>query len=125
MAWKLKRPARTGWYELPLLNGWTGRVLMKRVRDTIWIRAEGLNGTAATDQTAFNVPAGYQPEGPHAPRGTFHTASALGSPPSRRWYYSTGRVIITDGTTAGPLYGEVPWDTIDAWPTIEPGVKLT
>lgn len=111
MGWQMKRKRRTPWQDLPLVNGWTGRLLYKRVGDAVYVKAEGLNGSAATSTVVAIVPTGYRAEGPVNERGLLHTTASATS----RWWCSLDAFSSPTGVTS-PLYGSASWDTTDPMP---------
>lgn len=112
MAWNLRLRRRTPWQPLPLVNGWAGAMYIKRVSDTVWVKCEGLDGSAATSTVAALIPPGYRAEGTVNERGLLHTTSSAVS----RWWCSLNAFSSPSGLAA-PLYGSASWDTTDLMPT--------
>lgn len=106
---------RTGWRLMPLVNGWTGALYMKRVGTNVFMKAEGLNGSAASSAVVALVPPGFQSEGSINERGLLHSTSSAVS----RWWCGTDAFSSPNGL--GNLYGSGSWDTTDAWPLTLPG----
>lgn len=111
MAWQIKRRQRTSWQELPLSNGWAGKLYVKRVGDTVWGKAEGLDGSAATSTVVAVMPSGYRTEGSVLERGLLHTTASAVS----RWWCAVNAFSSPVGST--PVYGSFSWDTLDPMPT--------
>ncbi|MGO2360397.1 MAG: hypothetical protein ACTH6N_04620 [Brachybacterium tyrofermentans] len=112
MAWQIKRRQRTSWQELPLSNGWTGRLLIKRVGSTVFVKAEALNGASATSTVVAIVPSGFRAEGTVNERGLLHTTASAVS----RWWCS-GDAFSSPVAVSSPVYGSASWDTLDPTPT--------
>lgn len=112
MGFQMIKRRRTPWQDLPLSNGWTGRLLYKRVGDTVWVKCEGINGSAATSTVVALLPIGYRPEGTVNERGLLHTTTSGVS----RWWCALNAFSSPSGLTT-PLYGSASWDTTDPMPT--------
>lgn len=109
---KLVKRRRTQWQQLPLANGWTGTLYIKRVGDTVWVKSEGLDGSAATSTVVARIPLGYRPEGSVNERGLLHTTASATS----RWWCALDAFSSPTGLST-PLYGSASWDTPDPIPT--------
>lgn len=114
MPW-IKKPHSTSWIELPLLNGWTGQVLVRRTGMTVWARVVGLNGAAKTSDLACEIPVGFRDVGPDGARGELHTATT--TPVIRRYWVGGASFRVITGTGDAPLWGTVSWPTDNPIPT--------
>lgn len=112
MVFQLIKRRRTPWHDLPLINGWTGKLYVKRVGDAVYGKAEGLDGSAASSTIVALVPTGYRPEGAVNERGLFHTTDLAVS----RWWCALNAFSSPHGVAA-PLYGSFSWDSTDPMPT--------
>lgn len=100
---------------MPLSNGWTGSLYVKRVGWKVYFKSEGMNGSAATATLAAMIPIGLRPEGGINERGLLHTTASAVS----RWWCALDAFSSPVGL--GNLYGSGSWDTVDPIPTTPPG----
>lgn len=110
----------TDWRSLPLSNGWTGSVLIKRSGVLVEILIDGIQrGETAV---AFTIPSGFRPYawGSASPRPPLTDTS---NPPNLdRTHISVGGAFSVLSTTigAGNTYGSFTYTTTDLWPATLP-----
>lgn len=119
--WKVS-DGDTGWRDVTslLVNGWSGKLYLRRDRATIHIQFQ-LDASAATGpQFLVAAPAGFGPSG-LASRMIGYT---LAPAPVIYRGNSLQALTLPSYPTAVTLYGEHAALTTDAWPTVLPGITV-
>ena len=120
MGW-IKKPAATGWLNVTSLlsNGWTGQAYLARRGAVVMIRLHALTAQAATNGGTITLPVGFRPTslGASTERPILHTTV----PTFRRAYFAGATLTVSGYQAADVLYGDIRFDTLDAWATTLPG----
>lgn len=117
----------TGWRDLTLLSGWTGKVWVRRIGGVIDFRFESLNGQASSDTLLWTIPYGFRPQvgiPTTGVRASALLADSLSDPAATRKgigaYGSSGASLRGDQTLAAGM-GQLTYTTMNPWPTSLPG----
>lgn len=106
----------TGWRTLPLINGWTGTVNLRRVNETVYLNVVGLAKAASTSGNFAAEPPGFR-------AGQAWMAWAE-EPVNVFLRIQSGALTVSSVTSIrGVTYGTFSWVTTvsDIWPTTLPG----
>ncbi|MFD1836435.1 hypothetical protein ACFSDA_15325 [Brachybacterium rhamnosum] len=120
----MKKPASTGWLDVSalLVNGWAGKAYLARRETVVMLRLHALAATSATSGGVITLPTGFRPVsiGSSTERPLLHTTA----PAIRRAYFAGATLTVSAYQAADQLYGDIRFDTADAWPSSYPEVSV-
>lgn len=110
----------TGWREIALSAGWTGRVFIRRVGTKVSLLFNAVQSPTEMNLIAVVLAPGYRSGAPTgiSERFLLHNTSSA----ARRGYASFDGVSISNLVANEALYGSAEMFTVDPWPTALPGV---
>lgn len=122
--WKVQY-GDTGWRSLTnsgVAPGWSGGFYVRRIDNTVHIRLHQLAAGEDATVTLVNIPTGFRADSIGSVVGRYLLHEADRESTMWRVYFAGSSLLLSvvPGPTAR-LYGDVSWNTSEAWPTSLPG----